>query len=62
MDTNKATDAATIYKGTFDRGSCCNSKIEFTKLTGFVGTAAAPITWAAGTAGEASKSANNLGA
>lgn len=37
--------------GANDRGTCCNSKIEFTKLTGFVGTAAVLPTYADGAAG-----------
>lgn len=57
MDTNKATDAAGIYKGSYDRGSCCNSKIKFTELTGYVGKAAAPITWAKGAASASGTSA-----
>lgn len=43
--------------GANDRGTCCNSKIEFTKLTGFVGTAANMFTYADGDAGTGSAAA-----
>jgi len=37
VESGIATTVAAMSSGTNDRGSCCNSKIEFTKQTGYVG-------------------------
>lgn len=70
VDAGIATEVAAMSAGANDRGTCCNSKIEFTKMTGYVGAvavlpiyadSAATVSGTPGTGSAADTGAYNVG-